>query len=98
MSAAGPVRRTLARFNWRLLAAARLVIALAAVAGTVIVARAWGPPFRPTYIYAALDMLLSVAAVSRLRRAGWGLVGAHLLISVLWCEAALWLPIGAPAA
>lgn len=90
----GPLPRAIAGFNWRLLLLARIVIVVAAVAATWLLLRFWQAPFSPNQIYAVVDIVLSCAAVSRLRKAGWGLVAVHMLVSVIWCETALLLPAG----
>lgn len=86
--------RAITGFNWRLLLLARIVIVVAAVAATWLLLQVWRAPFAANQIYAAADIVLSCAAVSRLRKAGWALVGVHLVISVIWCEMALLLPAG----
>lgn len=65
---------------------------IGAVAATFVVLQVWRAPVSPNHIYAVIDIVLSCGAVTRLRRAGWGLVGIHLLISVVWCEVAWNLP------
>lgn len=94
MTRPSPMPRAITSFNWRLLLLARVVIVVAAVAATWLLLQAWRAPFAPNQIYAAADIVLSVAAVSKLRSAGWALVGVHLLVSVIWSELALLLPSG----
>lgn len=89
----GPLPRAISGFNWRLLLLTRIIIVVAAVAATWLLLRFWQAPFSPNQIYAVVDIVLSCAAVSRLRRAGWALVGVHLVVSVIWCEMALLMPV-----